>query len=196
MRYFPLKKRELIRGVQAHLNAGLGAGADYRANQDVLHAPTDGEVTTFYDRGGGNWIRLFGEDGYVYEFAHLDRYEVKQGHVKAQDRIAVTGNTGRITTGPHLHVQIKLKSRYGRRLDPEVVFAGAKLPGEREDVTVDQYAKEYENILARVHKLLNGKDPNMDSIRSEAYDAAERRAGGEEYAVNSYLDKYFNEKGM
>jgi len=112
---FPLKIRKLIRGAEAHIKAGLGAGADYVADRDDLFAPFDGVIENYFGLQGGNWSRLKRPNGDNIEFAHLSKY-YKVGPVKEGERIALTGNTGTITTGPHLHVQIL---RVGKRLDPE-----------------------------------------------------------------------------
>lgn len=114
---FPLKQRKLIRGCAAHINAGLSCGADYVANYVELKAPFDGTLSRFQGTQGGNWSRLIrSSNGDTFEFAHLDRYIKPNGAVKAGEIIAITGNTGQITTGPHLHVQM---FRDGVRLDPE-----------------------------------------------------------------------------
>lgn len=114
---FPLKQRKIIRGCAAHIKAGLGCGIDWVAVYVDLFSPFDGKIETFYGTQGGNWIRLVRPNGDRIEFAHLSKYLVTNGEtVKAGDKIAVTGNTGSITTNPHLHCQI---FRDGKRLDPE-----------------------------------------------------------------------------
>lgn len=134
---FPLANRQLIRGAAAHLKAGLGVGADYVAVYVPLYAPVSGTTYLFGDdeNTGGYWVGLRGDDGRDYQFAHMsDRRS--PGRVNAGDIIGITGNTGTITTGPHLHVQIFVN---GKRVDPEQVFAGAVLPGAQEDdVTREQ----------------------------------------------------------
>lgn len=114
---FPLKQRTLIRGCQAHIAAGLGCGADYVASigTDVF-APFDGVIETYYGTQGGNWSRLIRPNGDKIEQGHLSAYVVKSGAVKVGQLIAKTGNTGTVTTGPHLHIQI---INSGTRLDPE-----------------------------------------------------------------------------
>lgn len=112
---FFLEKRKLIRGAAEHVRDGLGIGADYVAHYVIVYAPKDGIGSTFYGPQGGNWYRLRLTDGSKIEFAHLSKY-LKLGKVKEGDKIAITGNTGKITTGPHLHVQI---FKDGVRLDPE-----------------------------------------------------------------------------
>ena len=114
---FPLKQRKLIRGAAAHIAAGLGAGADYVAAAGTpLYAPFDGTISTSWGNQGGNWSKLTRPNGDRIEMAHLDSFLVKTGTVSSGHQIAYTGNTGAITTGPHLHVQI---FRDGKRLDPE-----------------------------------------------------------------------------
>lgn len=114
---FPLKQRTLIRGALAHEKAGLGAAADYVADKDNLYLPFDGTITTYFGNQGGNWLRLNRADnGDQIEFAHLERFILTSGTHKAGELCAITDNTGEITTGPHLHIQI---FRKGVRLDPE-----------------------------------------------------------------------------
>lgn len=125
MRYFPLEEQKIIRGCAAHIRAGLGCALDYVASYVTLYAPVSGQLSSFNEVGGGLWLRLDGDDGYRYEFAHLSERRANR-RVWAGDIIGKTGNTGIITAGPHLHVQIFLK---GKRVNPENVFQGAAIPG-------------------------------------------------------------------
>lgn len=114
---FPLRKRQLIRGCAAHIKAGLGCGADWEANQDKLFLPFTGKVETYFGNEGGNWLRLTRDDnGHRLEFAHLAKYLIKSGHYNEGAVAAITGNSGAITTGPHLHCQILVN---GKRVDPD-----------------------------------------------------------------------------
>lgn len=135
---FPLKRRILIRGATAHQNAGLGVAADYVAVYEPLAAAFAGELSVPYPRyrwtprppfrregQGGIWLRLARENGDRLEFAHLSKI-LRIGRVEEGDIIATTGNTGSVTTGPHLHVQI-FDSR-ARRLDPEMYGWGTERP--------------------------------------------------------------------
>ena len=113
---FPLKDRKLIRGCQAHIQAGLGCAADYVAITGTpLYAPFDGVIETYWGNQGGNWTRLIRSNGDRIEMAHLERYVIKSGNVRSGDLIAYTGNTGAITTGSHKHIQV---IRDGKRIDP------------------------------------------------------------------------------
>lgn len=115
---FPLTQRKLIRGCFEHKRSGLGCAADYKANRDNLYLPFTGKVEVYSGYEGGNWLRVTRDNGDKIEFAHLHNYIVKNGKFKEGTLVAITGNTGHITTGPHLHVQILDKD--GNRLDPEL----------------------------------------------------------------------------
>ncbi len=84
--------------------------------------------TKVYCPGGGTvdfvgWRSGYGltleiEHGYGYRtiYAHLDGINVKQGQkVKRGDLIATSGNSGKLSTGPHLHYEVR---HNGIALDP------------------------------------------------------------------------------
>jgi len=123
---FPLKERSLIRGCTEHKAAGLGCAADYVADHIPLYSPVDGSVFLFQEAQGGNWIRVTDTEGRVWEMAHLSERYVKTGdHVHAGQLIGKTGNTGTVTTGPHLHLQV---FKHLTRLDPVPLLSSAPLP--------------------------------------------------------------------
>lgn len=80
-----------------------------------LHAMWEG-VVAWVDRdtaangGYGNYIRINYPDlGFDSFFAHCDRIVVKQGDKVARGQlVAYSGNTGN-STGPHLHLEIRMK---------------------------------------------------------------------------------------
>lgn len=113
--------RKLVPGFRAtsmgHVLSGLGKGADYIADYVNLYAAFDGTILLFQEWSGGNWIRVTRPSGDRIEAAHLHRYLVKNGQkVKEGELIAITGNTGKITTHPHLHLQVFVNNK---RIDPE-----------------------------------------------------------------------------
>ena len=64
-------------------------------------------ISTETQSSGGKCIYILGDDGYVYEFAHLSTRNIKKGaRVEAGDLIGWTGNTGTASTGAHLHFGI------------------------------------------------------------------------------------------
>ena len=66
--------------------------------------------------GYGKYIKIDHGNNLQTAYAHLDMIEVKEGQmVRAGERIALSGNTGR-STGPHLHFEIV---QSGNQIDPE-----------------------------------------------------------------------------
>ncbi|SCT66786.1 peptidase family M23 [Staphylococcus aureus] len=73
-----------------------------------IKAPTNGKVTRIFNNELGGKVLQVAEDNGEYHqwYLHLDKYNVKVGdRVKAGDIIAYSGNTGKQTTGAHLHFQ-------------------------------------------------------------------------------------------
>lgn len=123
---FPLKSRTVIRGCAEHKAAGLECATDYVADHVPVYAPVSGKVEWFDGIQGGTWIRIIDAEGRRWEFAHLSERLVAHGsQVIAGQRIGTTGNTGQLTTGPHLHIQI---IKNGQRIDPESLLANAPFP--------------------------------------------------------------------
>jgi len=114
---FPLTSKILIRGARAHELAGLGVAADYVADYVDLFSPFEGTLRSYSGVQGGLWLELTRPTGERLKMAHLSRYIVSSGKVKEGQLIAITGNTGTITTGPHLHLECY--NNQGIRLDPE-----------------------------------------------------------------------------
>lgn len=101
-------------------------GNDYGFVNEVLKSPVSGTVDgndghgitnndggIGYDGDGMGWgnrivIKLDDGSGRSLLFAHLGKISVKSGDkIKVGQRIGVTGNTGEMTTGPHLHLELK-----------------------------------------------------------------------------------------
>jgi murein DD-endopeptidase MepM/ murein hydrolase activator NlpD len=116
------KDRKIARGCAEHIKAGLGCATDYKVAYADLQIWFDGKVERIYGdprkNDGGRWLWIKeNKTGISWQFAHLSLYRVRTGDVvKAGQIVALTGNTGYLTTGPHLHVQAL---RDGKRLDPE-----------------------------------------------------------------------------
>ncbi len=74
-----------------------------------VYAPGDGHIV-FAGRKGGFGLTLEIDHGFGYKttFAHLDRINAKVGQlVQRGDYVANTGNSGSLSTGPHLHYEIR-----------------------------------------------------------------------------------------
>lgn len=94
-------------------------GIDIAGNiGDPVMAAFDGVVKSiFYERDGyGNVVILEHENGIETRYAHMSKFEAKEGDiVKKGDIIGRVGNTGR-STGPHLHFELRVN---GNPVNPE-----------------------------------------------------------------------------
>ncbi|MBA3756487.1 MAG: M23 family metallopeptidase [Nitrosomonas sp.] len=164
---FPLRERTIIRGCQAHINAGLSCATDYEANYIADYVPFDGVLSNYWGTEGGNWCRLTRSNGDKIEMAHHSRYLLPNGAVKEGQAMAITGNSGSITTRPHLHIQII--NKYGKRLDPEKYIWGKGFMnpnvktykrGAEQGILIP--AATWEEYLAFCKMF--GKDPNVIDV--------------------------------
>ena len=82
-------------------------------------APEGGKVVSIhYDPpGGGKMLTVSHPGGWQTRYMHLQNYNVKRGEVFTKGQtIAYSGNSGKKTTGPHLHYEVIAPS--GARVDP------------------------------------------------------------------------------
>lgn len=83
-----------------------------------LRATHAGVVQVAFSGGGGNEVRIIAERGMVTRYLHITRSAVPPGtEVAAGDIVAISGNTGRYTTGAHLHLEAQWPT--GAPTDPE-----------------------------------------------------------------------------
>ncbi len=90
---------------------------------EFIRAVGDGYVVwADWTQDGGHTIAVQHADGYLTVYKHNKRLLKHLGdQVKAQEPLAVSGNTGAITTGPHLHFELW---RNGLAQDPRSYIAG------------------------------------------------------------------------
>jgi len=74
-----------------------------------VYAPGGGRVSfTGYKGGYGKVIEINHGFGYVTLYGHLSKIYVHRGQkVKRGDLIALSGNSGKLSTGPHLHYEVR-----------------------------------------------------------------------------------------
>lgn len=96
------------------------AGIDYAARVGTLIiAPCDMEITSAVNSDSAGAMTLRGrskksyfENGKEYKielvFTHLDSFIIKKGEVTMGTPICYSGNSGKYTTGPHLHFGVRL----------------------------------------------------------------------------------------
>ena len=88
----------------------MHSGLDIVANIGTPVYATGGGVVSFAGRRGGYGLTLEIDHGFGYQtvFAHLSKIEVKKGQkVTRGDLVAKTGNSGSLSTGPHLHYEVR-----------------------------------------------------------------------------------------
>lgn len=107
-------------------------GMDFTAPTGTdVYSTGDGVVSIVRSsmRGLGNHIIVDHGFGYTTIYAHLNRFNVKEGQkVKRGDVIGYVGSTG-LSTAPHLHYEIKLN---GKNVDPANYYFNDLSPEEYE----------------------------------------------------------------
>lgn len=117
----------------AHVTSGFGSrfhpvlnyvgnhnGVDYHAPVGTpVWAVSDGTVTRAgWDEGGGNIVCIKHVMSFETCYMHLSKILVKVGQKIAQKTVlAESGNTGKYTTGPHLHFGLKRGGKWSNPLN-------------------------------------------------------------------------------
>ena len=97
-------------------------GLDLRARYEDVYSMLPGTVTAAgTSSAGGNYVTI--DYGIcTCSFLHLSKIDVVNGqHVSAGQKIAVSGNSGKRTTGPHLHLSCKW-SDTDKYFDPRILL--------------------------------------------------------------------------
>ena len=101
-----------------------GASTSHKAldigiSYQPVYAPADGYVVMAgWASGYGNFIMIKHSSKLYTCYGHLSGYNVSSGQtVKRGQRIATSGDTG-ISTGPHLHFEVRTSSSYYSRVNP------------------------------------------------------------------------------
>ena len=110
--------------VSAHYEAAIrhyGVDLVAKERESVL-ATLDGTVVyTGFDSNQGNVIQLQHKNGFISVYKHNALLLKEVGDiVQAGEAIALVGNTGKLSTGPHLHFELWYK---GNPVNPEEYIA-------------------------------------------------------------------------
>lgn len=101
----------------------MHSGLDLRAHYEQVFSMLPGTVTTAsYSIKGGYYVTI--DHGFfVCSYLHLSKIQVSAGQrVSAGQPIAVSGNSGRNTTGPHLHISCRWGDTQGKYFDPTLIL--------------------------------------------------------------------------
>ena len=110
--------------VSSHYEAEIG-----HYGVDIVAAPKESVLATLegtvvfagFDPNVGNVIQLQHKNGFLSVYKHNELLLKEVGdRVKAGEAIALVGNTGKLSTGPHLHFELWYK---GAPINPEEYIA-------------------------------------------------------------------------
>lgn len=124
----PLDEPVRITGDRAsHAEYGVGPATDYGCDIGTpVYAPFSGRLSIYITDAGGLGVILWGTDAAFYG-QHL-WVRMTPGDYSEGDRIALSGNTGSQTTGPHLHCYVIIHAT-GERLSMEEYLDRASVAG-------------------------------------------------------------------
>ena len=106
------------------------SGIDLRANYEPAYAITYGEVIHVgYDNRSGLFVTIR-HGSITLSYCHLSQSLVTKGTpVRPGTPIAITGNSGSRSTGPHLHLTLK-DTKKRRAIDPSILLRLINLSSE------------------------------------------------------------------
>ena len=99
---------------------GCHYGIDFRCKEGTrIYAPISGKVEVYESTAGGKSINIVNENKKVF-VCHLKDWNVKNGvKVDEGQLIALSGRSGKYTTGPHLHLSYLID---GQHVNPALYF--------------------------------------------------------------------------
>lgn len=114
----------IIPVINAYVSKGFSPkdehfGIDYAASEgQVIRATARGIVTDIsVDEQLGNVVKLDHGNSFITRFAHCREIIVRKGQtVERGETIATVGNSGKSTSGPHLHYEV---TKEGEPVDPQ-----------------------------------------------------------------------------
>ena len=108
----------------------MHSGLDLRASYENVFSMLPGIVTNIsYSYNGGYFVTI-NHKVCVCSYLHLSKIKVYMGqYVRAGDIIAVSGNSGKRTTAPHLHISCRWENENGKYFNPLIIinFVTSKL---------------------------------------------------------------------
>lgn len=106
-------REEIFEGVNSY---HTGTDIANKQGTKIISATTGKVVAAVYgNMYYGNYVEVE-TDGVIFKYAHMESISVKEGDsIKQGDEVGLMGSTG-MSTGPHLHFEIKINSR---TVDPQ-----------------------------------------------------------------------------
>jgi hypothetical protein len=137
-----------ITGAQSSFHRGVDYGAPYGA---PVIAPYEGQVTSGYESGAGNWCWVVNGSDMFKSFHHQEA-EIGSGWVAAGTTIAWIGSTGS-STGAHAHLELW---ENGANIDPTGYLDRAPLKGG-ESSGEEMTDAEWNKMASLLNTMLVGK---------------------------------------
>lgn len=98
-------------------------GLDLKARFEEVYSMLPGIVTRTTSSTNGGYYVTVNHGVCVCSYLHLSKIKVKVGqHVKAGEIIAISGNSGKRTTGPHLHIACRWGGENGKFFNPLLIL--------------------------------------------------------------------------
>lgn len=101
----------------------IHSGIDLKAKFEEVYSMLPGVVTAAsYSTNGGYYVTV-NHGACVCSYLHLSKILVKVGQrITAGHIIAVSGNSGKRTTGPHLHISCRWKNEGSKFFNPMLIL--------------------------------------------------------------------------
>lgn len=101
----------------------IHSGLDLKARFEEVYSMLPGVVTAAsYSQNGGYYVTV-NHGACVCSYLHLSRILVKVGQrITAGHIIAISGKSGKRTTGPHLHISCRWKNESGKFFNPMLIL--------------------------------------------------------------------------
>lgn len=112
-------RRDPMNGQSRRMHNGL----DLKARYEEVYSMLPGVVTAAsYSTNGGYYVTV-NHGVCVCSYLHLSKMLVNKGQrIIAGQIIAVSGNTGKRTTGPHLHISCRWGDEKGKFFNPMLIL--------------------------------------------------------------------------
>lgn len=140
----------------------LHKGIDLQARYEEALSMFDGYVKTVGHGGGNGKYIVMNYGNYSITYCHLSEIWVKSGELLfSGDPVGLTGSTGR-STGPHLHITVRLNGRLVDPFDLLVYIKGVKKRAilalgldEKKILTPEEFINLYSD-MAKEHQRIYG----------------------------------------
>ena len=188
-RIHPTKK---VKAFHYGIDLGKNNGKSLKGGENIRSAARGTISYIGYDEGGGNMVVIDHGDGYKTIYMHLqdDSWgSLKKGSkVKNGQNIGKVGNTGKYTTGPHLHFAMK---KDGKKMNPTGikdldVFLHGDGDADKLKLEMNFLMNQYDDARSELTDI-NRDDFDNQKEYDKALDGAVNK-------VNSIIGKYHEKK--